>query len=102
MNLNKISFWTCNFILIYFWRKKVVIFLLSGMLGCLMNINVDKYSPILKYGIRFYFIFISLHDIASGKKSKNINNQNRWILKEIYISPTLVYTSVVLIYRVDP
>jgi hypothetical protein len=71
MNLVKISFWTCNFILMHFWRKKLVTFLLSGMLRCLMNINVDKYSPILKSGIRFYLIFISLHDIASGKKYKN-------------------------------
>jgi hypothetical protein len=34
------------------------------------NINVEKYSPILKSGIRIYFIFIS-HDIASEKKYKN-------------------------------
>jgi hypothetical protein len=48
MNLNKIGFWTCNFNLMYFLEKKIVIFLLSRMLGCLMNINVDEYSPILK------------------------------------------------------
>jgi hypothetical protein len=73
MNLNKISFWTYNFILMYFWIKKVVIFLLYGMLGCLMNINVEKYSPILKSGIRIYFIFISLHDIASGNTIQKLH-----------------------------
>jgi len=63
------------------WKNKILLF---GMLGYLMNINVDGYSIILKSNKGFVLKKKSLQDITMDLKpkpmeNKKVDNQNWWI-----------------------